>query len=176
MEIQEVCPEIIEKIFSFLPLSDLFTMWDGSKRFQAIMAHDIRIRHLFVFHNNGFSLRSDQEFMNGIRVHAGNLDDESKIEIVEENYTDISLEGHPNILRFIRIFNRRILNFNIDCFGSTAKVCKRLFEYISKYLIKLETLNVSELEYDVMKFRKFNKIKSLFFTSCFISASLGRYI
>lgn len=165
------CTELLNKVFSFLPTADLFTMYDVSKRFRAIMNMDERVNHLFI-KKEGFNL---EKYFKDSRIYITNLSEDSSIEFYKQDGDNIvQIEGLAMALRYLRIFKRKkIVHLNINFFNASREGCIHLFNYIGFFLPNLNELNISDLSHNVLRISYCNKITKLFITSCVIPASLG---
>lgn len=155
-DLVDLPPELLMKIFSYLPLSDLLKMWDTDEYFQLVLLNDHRITEL--------------QNMEEIWIDASNFYGDDNISIYEDDeYTVFQLEGFSSILRFIRLFNSKIVHLDIDCFCVSKRVCRRVFNYVRLYLKNLDALIVTSLLYDVIRLPISNRIRLLNFTSCYFS-------
>lgn len=177
-KIDDLCPEILFKIFSYLPLSDLFTMCDVSKLFRSLMINDNRVRHLFEesyrnTHKIGLSRKIDYSL---VKIYIRNLGSDNSLEFFRrDDESVVEIEGISMALRFIRIFGRKFKHLDIDCFCSCENHCEGLFEYVKKYVRGITDLFVSNLVYDKLQVPRISKITRLFITSCYIPSSFGKF-
>lgn len=149
-------PELLLEIFSYLPLSDLLKMWDINNYFRSVLLIDQRF----------IKLQKIEEFW----IDASNFYGDDSISIYKDDeYTVYELEGFSSILRFMRLFNTKIVHLDIDCFCVSRRICRRTFYYVRLYLENLDALIVSSLLYDVIRLPITNRIRLLNFTSCYFS-------
>lgn len=196
-KLDDFCTELLAHIYSFLPLSDLMTMWDVTKRCRDVMKIDDRVKDLFIKPKSKdvnakqkdvnakrkIAIAKRKELFKNSCVYVTDLDGEDSLNIVKEKdefdeietkiITNFIIEGPRIALRFIRIFGESLPHLNVDFNYSDKRVCEGIFKYVKKYLKKLNELSISNLDYDEIRVSGSNKIKKLFITDSLIPADLG---
>lgn len=161
-----LCNELLSHVFSFLPLSDLLSVYNICERFRDIVARD---RRFINFNNLDFkqtrTLVADFYGKDSIKISQD----------IENN--SIVVKGFLTILRYIRFLNRRLEQIEVQCLGGSRRTCSRVFHYIRLYLSNLRELSYANLRHDVIRFSIKNRITLLNATSCHFSTrmcSLGK--
>lgn len=92
--------ELHLKIYSFLPLSDLITMWDVNEYFRAVMMLDLRLQR--------------RSFFSTVVLKHFHRKNNCDFRVLKDSTEYVRVEGLSMILRFIRIFRLDICHLIIN--------------------------------------------------------------
>lgn len=151
-----LCDELLIKIFSYLPLWDLFSVSNVDTRFQKIAGDDRQLINI-----------KSLDFKNTHTV-ISNICGENSMKINDENNI-VEISGSLAICRYISFFNEKIERIDVQCLGASRKDCSRIFHYIRLFLPNLNELKISNLYYDIIRLPRSNKVSVLYITSCRLS-------
>lgn len=152
-------PEILLKIYSYLPPADALMMSDVNKTCRGILQKDLRFK---------------RESFN--KVALKNFEGENKIISRRKkgvNYTQI--QGINFILRFLRVFWHDLIVLHVN-YSKCSKVWQKIvFSYIIKYrrkqLINFSIVNLTvNLDFPV---ESFDKVSCIRFKFCYFSTYLS---